>query len=318
MPIYFGLLLDALLGDPKGFPHPIVLVGKIIAAYERLFYPKADKRRAGLLFLLAVLAMVAALVLLPFVLLARWPLLQSLFGIYLLYTALAWRSLKDEPGQAIKALRKGDIPQARRSLAMVVGRDTAELAPPQIIRAVVETIAENTIDGVLSPFFYMCLGYLLWGLPGAALLAYLYKAINTMDSMVGYKNSRYFDFGFCPAHLDDIANFIPARLGALLMLLAGGMLGYDLAGGWKCWLKYRLAHKSPNSAQSESVMAGLLGLQLGGPAYYDGRLVQKPFIGSARRAPAYDDYTKACRVLNCSVLLAALIFGFIYLGVLVL
>lgn len=139
-----------------------------------------------------------------------------------------------------------------------------------------------------------------------------------MDSMVGYKNSRYFDFGFCPAHLDDIANFIPARLGALLMLLAGGMLGYDLAGGWKCWLKYRLAHKSPNSAQSESVMAGLLGLQLGGPAYYGGRLVQKPFIGSARRAPAYGDYTKACRVLDCSVLLAALIFGFIYLGVLVL
>lgn len=318
MPVYFGLLLDALLGDPKGLPHPVMLVGKIISAYEKLFYPRADKRTGGLLFMLAVLVTVAALVLAPFALLSRWPWAQTVFGVYLLYTALAWKSLKAEPGLAIKALQRGDLAAARQKLALVVGRDTQDLTPPQIVRAVVETVAENTVDGVLSPLFYMCLGYIFWGLPGAALLACLYKAVNTMDSMVGYRNARYYDFGFFPAHLDDAANLIPARLGALLMLMAGGLLGYDLVGGWRTWLKDRYAHKSPNSAQPESVMAGLLGIQLGGPNYYGGRLVTKPFIGRAKKAPDLDDYTRACRILDCSVLLAALIYGFFYLGKIVL
>ena len=198
-------------------------------------------------------------------------------------------------------------------LSYVVGRDTENLNRQQIIKATVETIAENTIDGVLAPLFYMALGYLAGGGLGAVLAAWLYKAVNTMDSMVGYKNDRYREFGTCAARLDDVANLLPARLGAMLMLLAGGMLGLDAMAGWRVWWRDRYAHKSPHSAQSESVVAGLLGLRLGGPSYYFGKLVVKPTIGDERREPQLADYTATCRILNWSVILAAVVFSFFYL-----
>lgn len=310
MEIFIGLLLDNLLGDPKGFPHPIRLVGAIISGYERLFYPAANKRLAGAWLVLAVLATV--LLPLGFILklLGRWPLAQALVCIYLLYTALAWRSLKQEAGYAAQAAQAGELTRARRLLSYVVGRDTANLTPVQIIKAAIETVAENTIDGVLAPLLFMCVGFLAGGAVWAVLAAYLYKTINTMDSMIGYKNRRYRDFGCCAARLDDVANLLPARLGAMLMLLAGGLLGYNLAGGWRCWLRDRYAHKSPNSAHSESVIAGLLGIQLGGPAYYFGELVNKPTIGRPIKNPQYGDFIKTCRVLDWSVILAALLFAF--------
>ena len=316
MAIYLSLLLDYLFGDPKFLPHPVVLVGKLVAFYEKLFYPQNRGQsyfRQGVLLVLAVLLTVGLALGALLMWLGRWPLVQFLVGVYLLYAALAWRSLQVEPGYVVSALRSGNLPRARKMLSYVVGRDTENLNNKQILKATLETIAENTIDGVLAPLFYMCLGYFWLGLPGAVVLAWLYKAVNTMDSMVGYKNERYREFGTCAARLDDVANLLPARLGAMLMLLAGSMLGYDAAGGWRIWLRDRYAHKSPNSAQSESVLAGLLGLRLGGPAYYFGKLVVKPTIGDERRAPQLSDYDKACRVLNWSVILAAVLFGFCYL-----
>ena len=316
MAIYLSLLLDYLFGDPKFLPHPVVLVGKLVAFYEKLFYPQNRGQsyfRQGVLLVLAVLFTVGLALGALLMWLGRWPLVQFLVGVYLLYAALAWRSLQVEPGYVVSALRSGNLPRARKMLSYVVGRDTENLNNQQILKATLETIAENTIDGVLAPLFYMCLGYFWLGLPGAVVLAWLYKAVNTMDSMVGYKNERYREFGTCAARLDDVANLLPARLGAMLMLLAGSMLGYDAAGGWRIWLRDRYAHKSPNSAQSESVLAGLLGLRLGGPAYYFGKLVVKPTIGDERRAPQLSDYDKACRVLNWSVILAAVLFGFCYL-----
>ena len=292
MAIYLSLLLDYLFGDPKFLPHPVALVGRLVAFYEKLFYPQRRGQsyfRQGVLLVLAVLLTVGLALGALLILLGGWPLVQFLVGVYLLYAALAWRSLQVEPGYVVSALRSGNLPRARKMLSYVVGRDTENLNNQQILKATLETIAENTIDGVLAPLFYMCLGYLWLGLPGAVVLAWLYKAVNTMDSMVGYKNDRYREFGTCAARLDDVANLLPARLGAMLMLLAGSMLGYDAAGGWRIWLRDRYAHKSPNSAQSESVLAGLLGLRLGGPAYYFGKLVVKPTIGNERRAPQLAD-----------------------------
>jgi adenosylcobinamide-phosphate synthase len=311
MPIYISLLIDFLLGDPKGFPHPIILVGKIISFYEKIFYRGRNLKRQGVLFTICVLATVLVPLALLLHFLSRWRILHGIATIYLLYTALAWKSLKVEPGKAIEALRANNLPKARRMLSYVVGRDTQNLNPIQIIKACIETVAENTIDGVLSPLFYMMIGYFL-GVP--VLFAYCYKTINTLDSMVGYKNDRYKDFGTCSARLDDVANFLPARIGAMIMLLAGAMLGYNARGGWEIWLRDRYAHKSPNSAQSESVVAGLLGLQLGGPNYYFGKLVDKPTIGRAIRNPQFEDYAKTCRILDWSVFIAVVIYSCFFLG----
>lgn len=314
MEIFLSLLIDNLLGDPQGFPHPIRLIGRIISGWEKLLYPLANKRRAGVYFVLAVLATVLLPLGLLLWFLARWPVVQAVVCIYLLYAALGWRCLKVEAGYAADAVKAGNLSRARRMLSYVVGRDCENLSPVQILKAAIETVAENTVDGVLAPLLFICVGYWFGGAPAAVMAAYLYKTINTMDSRVGYKNDKYYDFGCAAARLDDVANFIPARLSAMLMLLAGGMLGYNLSGGWRCWLSDRYAHKSPNSAQSESVVAGLLNIQLGGPAYYFGKLVNKPTIGRPIKNPDYEDFCKTCRVLDWSVILSALLFAFCLLG----
>lgn len=314
MEIFISLLLDNLLGDPKGWPHPIRLIGRIISAWERALYTMANKRVAGVLQVAAVISTVLAIITALLIVTDRWPLVQTIMCIYLLYAALSWRSLKTEAGYAADAVQAGNITKARRMLSYVVGRDTQELSAIQVLKAAIETVAENTIDGVLAPLMYACLGYWLGGAGWAVIFIYTYKSINTMDSMIGYKNDRYLHFGTAAARLDDIANFIPARLGAMLMLVSGGMLGYNLRRGWFSWLEFRYAHKSPNSAQSESVIAGLLGLQLGGPAYYFGQLVSKPTIGRAIKHPDYADFAKTCRVLDWSVYLTAAVFAFCLLG----
>lgn len=305
MEIYFSALLDYILGDFGWCLHPVILIGKLIGVYERVFY-RGNRKVMGGCFTVAVLATIAAVVLILMKLSAFSPFAHSLLTVYLLYTALAWRSLQKESGRVIQVLQSGNLDGARKQLSYIVGRDTENLDEEEIRKAVIETVSENTIDGVLAPLFYMMIGYFL-GCP--VLLAFLYKGINTMDSMVGYQNERYREFGYCAAKLDDLVNLIPARLGSLIMLLAGVILGYDGPNGFRIWKRDRYAHKSPNSAHPESVTAGLLGLQLGGTHAYFGQMVEKPTIGDATHAPEDADYKKTCRILDVSVILTLALFA---------
>lgn len=308
MLVYISTLIDFFLGDPKGFPHPIILVGKLISFYEKLLY-QGNKKVMGFLFTAAVLVTVGGVLGLILWVASHWRIVYLIISVYFMYTALAWRSLKKETGYVFDALARNNIALARKKLSYVVGRDTENLNEEEITKATIETIGENTIDGVLAPMFYMMIGYFL-GWP--VIFVYLYKTINTLDSMVGYKNEKYGDFGFCSAKLDDIVNWIPARLGSFLMLLAGIVLGYDGKNGFRIWKRDRYAHKSPNSAQSESVVAGLLGLQLGGAHYYFGELVVKPTIGDEINKPVAADYLRCCRILDGSVIITLLIFTVCY------
>ena len=310
MSVYLSVLLDFIFGDPKSLPHPIRLVGKLVSLYEKIFYRTSHKKAMGLVFFFAVTGTVGLVLWGLLKLCALWTTLWWIVSVYLMYTSLAWRSLKKETGYVFQALAEGDIVKARKMVSYVVGRDTENLTEEEIIKAAVETIGENTIDGVLAPLFYMCIGWFL-GVP--VIFVYIYKTINTLDSMVGYKNDRYKDFGFFSAKLDDAVNWIPARLGSFLMLLAGLLCGKNFKNGCRIWKRDRFAHSSPNSAQSESVLAGLLGLQLGGAHYYFGKEVFKPTIGDELRKPDQSDYKSSCRILDISVLLSLLIFTVFYL-----
>lgn len=220
---------------------------------------------------------------------------------------LAARSLKQESMKVYEAFERGDTEGARQSVSMIVGRDTSVLDSRGIMKAAVETVAENTSDGVTAPLFWMT----LLGIPGL----YFYKAVNTMDSMIGYRNEKYIDFGCVAAHLDDILNYIPSRLTALFMIAAAYIMpGYDGRGAWQIWLRDRRKHSSPNSAQTEAACAGALGLQLAGPAVYFGKLHEKPFIGDAKRdiepsdIPAANDLMMATAAI---MMVFAVIIGII-------
>lgn len=307
MPVLAALFLDLLLGDPKRLPHPVVGVGRIIRFWESRLYPKESKRFYGMVFCLAVLGsvgLIAGLVLLV-ASIHRW--LFDAAVLYLLYAALAWRSLKDQSLPVAEALFGGNIPEAREQLSHIVGRDTRNLDEAGIIRAAVETVGENYIDGIVSVLFFMTVGWLVGGGAGAALFAWLFKAASTLDSMVGYDDERYRDFGCFSARLDDVLNFIPARLGGLIGLPAGACLGYPFVQGLKIFLRDRLKHKSPNSAHGESVLAGLLGIRLGGGASYGGTFEEKPFVGDALRDPEPADILRAHAILDASVALCALL-----------
>ncbi|MCL2009948.1 MAG: adenosylcobinamide-phosphate synthase CbiB [Synergistaceae bacterium] len=303
-----AVFLDALFGDPKRLPHPVGGVGLIIRFWEKFFYRKDDKKRGGTLFCRAVLATTAAAV--GLVLLAASfasPVFYGAAVLYLLYSALAWRSLKDETLPVAVSLFNGDIPRAREELSRVVGRDVQSLDEAGIIRAAVETIGENFIDGVFSALFFAAAGYAIGGPAVSVMLTWLFKAVNTMDSMVGYDNERYRDFGRACAKLDDALNFIPARLGGIVALLAGVCLGYAPLRGLKVFLRDRKKHKSPNSAHGESAFAGLLGIRLGGGASYGGVFEAKPEIGDNLREPDAADILRAHSVLDASVALCVLI-----------
>ena len=293
-----GFFLDLLLGDPENLWHPVRAIGWLISKSEavlRRLFPKTPRGElaAGVVLAVFVPAVCFAA---PFFLLrllgAVHPLLSFAAESILCWQALAVKSMKTESMRVCRALTGKDLPGARRAVSRIVGRDTAALDEAGVIRAAVETVAENTGDGVIAPLLFLFCG----GAP----LGFLYKAVNTMDSMVGYRNERYLYFGRAAARLDDAANFIPARVSALLMIAAAFLLRYDGKNAARIFRRDRYRHLSPNSAQTESVCAGALGLRLGGDSFYFGRLCHKPTLGDALRPPEPEDIVRADRLLYVS------------------
>ncbi|MFA7383176.1 MAG: adenosylcobinamide-phosphate synthase CbiB [Desulfurivibrionaceae bacterium] len=274
--ILIAILLDQLLGDPRWLPHPVRLIGAACACCERLTRAVLPPFAAGLCSVALVLGLTGAAiwtVLAGAKLIHPW--LGSLISILLLYTTIAPRDLVRHSTEVYKALRDGDLPEARNRVGMIVGRDTADLDETGVARAAVESVAESMVDGVTAPLFFAVLG--------GPMAAMLYKAVNTMDSMFGYKNERYLKFGWAAARLDDLANFIPARLTSLMIPAAAFLLRLDARGSLFILLRDRRKHASPNSGHSEAAVAGALGVQLGGANFYFGQMVAKPTIGEATR-----------------------------------
>jgi adenosylcobinamide-phosphate synthase len=301
-----GFVLDLIIGDPYFLPHPVRWIGALIAGLEKCLYPKekaegAVLRRRGRILVALVL------------LITLIPVTGLTVGAYLIHRyvgvaveavltcyLLAAKSLRDESMKVYDALKAGDLPAARTAVSMIVGRETDTLDEAGVARAAVETVAENTSDGVIAPMLYVLIG--------GPILGYLYKAVNTMDSMVGYKNERYEDFGRAAAKTDDVLNFLPSRFSAMLMILSARAMSheYSAADAWRIFKRDRYNHKSPNSAQTESVCAGALGIRLGGTNIYFGKPVEKPTIGDATREITAEDIKKSCTLMYTSQSLFAL------------
>lgn len=303
--VCLGFLLDLWLADPAWMPHPVVGMGKCITALEkwlRCRFPAtpAGQRNAG-----RVLAALLPLGTVAFTGLVCWaagcvhPLLGLVVQALWCWQALAVKGLAVESRKVYDCLVAGDLEAGRKAVSRIVGRDTQALTEEGVTKAAVETVAENFSDGVVAPLLYM--------LVGGAPLALCYKAVNTMDSMVGYKNQRYLDFGRAAAKLDDAVNWLPARLAALLWITAATLAGQDGKNAWRIWRRDRRNHASPNSAQTESACAGALGVQLAGPAWYFGEYYDKPTIGDAQRPVEPGDILRADRVLYTASVLAVVL-----------
>ena len=290
-----GFVLDALFGDPAWLPHPVVYMGKAISKLEKFLRPRLPKTPQGELLGGAIVAFCLPVGTFLLTGLVCWgaarlhPLLGLAVQMFWCGQALAARGLVQESTNVYKELKKPDLPGARKAVSRIVGRDTAELTAEGVTKAAVETVAENASDGVIAPLLYMLIG----GAP----LALTYKAINTMDSMLGYKNEKYLYFGRVPAKLDDAANYLPSRLAALLWVAAAAFTHNDAKGACKIWRRDRRRHASPNSAQTESACAGALGVQLAGPAYYFGQYYPKLTIGDALRPIEPEDILRANRMM---------------------
>lgn len=303
--LLIGFCVDLLVGDPHSIPHPVVGIGKLISALEKVLrrlFPKTERGErtaGGVLWLLTAGLSCAVPALLLW--LCHWvsPWLRLAVESIMCWQILATKSLRDESMKVYRALEQGDLEQSRFAVSMIVGRDTQRLDEAGVTRAAVETVAENTSDGIVAP--------LLFAAVGGAPLGFFYKAVNTMDSMLGYVEPPYRDLGFVPAKMDDVMNFIPARLSALLMLAAGWLLRLDVKNGWRIFRRDRYRHASPNSAQTESVCAGLLGVRLAGDAWYHGVLHQKPYIGDPVRKIEHRDIPRTCRLLYVTAALALIL-----------
>ena len=305
--LVLGFGIDLILGDPHSIPHPVIFIGKLISAMEKLarkIFPKTVKGEnfaGGVLWLVvvAVSAAVPALLLWLCYGISVW--LGLVIESVMCWQILATKSLKDESMKVYDALKTGDIEKSRYAVSMIVGRDTENLDDKAVARAAVETVAENTSDGIVAPLIFLCLG----GAP----LGFFYKAVNTMDSMLGYVEMPYKNIGLVPAKMDDVINFIPARLSALIMLAAGWFMKLNVKNGWYIFKRDRFNHASPNSAQTESVCAGLLGLRLAGDAWYHGVLHKKKYIGDAMREIDYEDIPRSCRLLYVTAFLSLILFS---------
>ena len=297
-----GFMLDAIFSDPAWLPHPVVYMGKAISRLEKSLRARLPKTPQGELLGGAVVAfclpvgtfLLTSLVCLGAARISPW--LGLAVQMFWCGQALAAKGLAQESTNVYRELVRPDLPAARKAVSRIVGRDTQDLTAEGVTKAAVETVAENASDGVIAPLLYMLIG----GAP----LALTYKAINTMDSMLGYKNEKYLYFGRAAAKLDDAANYLPSRIAGLLWCAAAALTGNDAKGAFRIWRRDRRNHASPNSAQTESACAGALGVQLAGPAYYFGEYYAKPTIGDAKRPIEPEDIRRANRMMYAESLLA--------------
>lgn len=293
---FMGFLLDLAAGDPHWLPHPVRLIGKLIAALEKWLQrrqgsPKKELARGVILVSGVLLASGGTAAVLLLGAYRIHPYLGILIETIMTYQILAVKCLRTESEKVYACLERKSLPDARKAVSMIVGRDTDRLGEEEVAKAAVETVAENTSDGVIAPMLFTALG--------GPVLGWLYKAVNTMDSMVGYKNERYLYFGRAAAKLDDAVNFLPARISAWLMIAAAFLLGSDYDGrrAFAIYRRDRRKHASPNSAQTESVCAGALGIRLAGDASYFGKVVSKPTIGDAVRRVENEDIRRTNRLM---------------------
>jgi adenosylcobinamide-phosphate synthase len=304
--LLLGFMIDLIVGDPQNLPHTVRYIGKLIEKTEILIRPRFPKTERGELAGGALLLIIVAGLSTGTAVLLLW--LSGVISIYLRFaieTLLCWqllavKSLRVESMKVYRALKDGNITAARKAVSMIVGRDTEQLDEAGIARAAVETVAESASDGIIAPLIFMAVG----GAP----LGILYKAINTMDSMVGYKNDKYLFFGRAAAKTDDVLNFIPARLAGALMCAAAYIIGLNGAKAIKIFLRDRRNHKSPNSAHTEAACAGALGIRLGGTNIYFGKPVEKPYIGDALRPVDIEDIKKANRLMYATAALGLSLF----------
>lgn len=296
--IVLGYLLDLILGDPRWFPHPVKLMGKAITALERLLrYLIRWERLAGIILVLIVVG--GTYLITALILGAAYefsPALGIIVGAVLIWTTLAVRDLAAHARRVFIPLSAGNVARARENVAMMVGRDVEHMDEPEIVRACVEAVAENTVDGVLSPLFYAFIG----GAP----LAMAFKAVSTLDSMIGYKNEKYLRFGWAGARLDDLANWIPARICGLLMPIAALFCTESVRDCWRIMWRDGSKHESPNSGIPEAAMAGALRVQLGGVNYYDGERCERPYLGDPIRPLVSDRIQDAVRMMYVTSLIA--------------
>ena len=305
--LVLGFGIDLIVGDPHSIPHPVIFIGKLISAMEKLarkIFPKTVKGEnfaGGVLWLVVVAVSTAVPALLLWLCYGISVWLGLAIESVMCWQILATKSLKDESMKVYNALKTGDIEKSRYAVSMIVGRDTENLDDKAVARAAVETVAENTSDGIVAPLIFLAIG----GAP----LGFFYKAVNTMDSMLGYVEMPYKNIGLVPAKMDDVMNFLPARLSALIMLAAGWLMKLNVKNGWIIFKRDRFNHASPNSAQTESVCAGLLGLRLAGDAWYHGVLHKKKYIGDAMREIDYEDIPRSCRLLYVTAVLSLILFS---------
>lgn len=307
-----GFLLDLLIGDPRWLYHPVRLIGKLIDFFEKILrkiFPDSEKGLliAGGFLVFFVTAISTGSVFLLVYFSYRYHLYAGIILESILsYFILATKSLKDESMKVYQTLKKDDLEASRFAVSMIVGRDTANLDQKGVIKATVETVAENLSDGVIAPMIFLFLGGSVFGT--------FYKAINTMDSMVGYKNDKYMYFGRAAAKLDDVVNFLPARISALMLILASGICRKDWKNAIYIFKRDRFNHKSPNSAQTESVCAGALRIRLAGDAYYFGKLVKKPFIGDDIEEVQIEHIKEINQMMYVAAILTIVIFGVLFMG----
>ena len=302
-----GFLLDFIFGDPVWLYHQVRVIGNFISFGEKTLRKIFRKTPGGELAAGAVLWFLTAGLsfLIPFAVLAGaqmlHPVLRFLIESFWCYQILAARCLVNESGKVYDRLKENDLPGARKAVSMIVGRDTENLTVEGVTKAAVETVAENTSDGVTAPLLFLILG----GAP----LGFLYKAVNTMDSMLGYKNEKYLYFGRFPARMDDVFNYIPSRTTALFMIAAAFLTGMDGKNAWKIYLRDRRKHASPNAAQTEAVCAGALRVRLAGDAVYFGKLYKKEYLGDSLRPIEAEDIRRAGRLMYVTAVLMLIIFG---------